>query len=149
MKSKKIVPIVMAIALLAVAVGVFIMIYFFKEISPVSPESKERSPVKEMPEPNYAIPSKAIISGQMIEDAATSIKERRKALAEQELEVERARSIRRAEAFARQKEAEKALLSAAPTDPKQTAVVSHPQEEYKLPTDEEIKKMASEDIFSY
>lgn len=151
MNSKKIMlTVIFTVALLTIAVWFLTSAIFFKEISPVSPESKDIPETKEGLELTYPIPSNAITTGQTIEDTITRAMEKQRALKERELEAENTRKANRAEAFARQKTAEKALLSTTPIeDSKQTAVVLPPQEEDKLPTDEEIKKMESKGILSY
>ena len=150
MNAKKIITIVIfVVALLTIAVWFSISVIFFKEISPVSPESKNVPAAKEEHELIYQIPSNAITIGQTIEDTIAKATERQRALEGRELEAEHIRKVNRAKAFARQKEAEKALLSTTPIDSQQTAAVLPPQKEAKLPTDEEIKKMESEGIFSY
>lgn len=150
MNIKKITLIaIFTVTLLTIVVFFLITAIFFKEISPVSPESKEKPAAKEGSEPNYQIPYNVIKTGTPIEDTITGAEERQRALEERELEAERIRKTNRAEAFTRQKEAEKILLSATPEDSKQTAAVSPPKEEYNLPTDEEIKEMESKGIISY
>jgi|GEM_PF-5766414 hypothetical protein len=151
MSIKKIMTaILIAVALMVIAFSIAININFFKEISPLSPEPEGKPVVEDTaPELNYAIPSAAAPTGQITVITIDGIVERRKALEERELEAERTRAIRRAEAFARQKEAENTLLSEVSINPQQAAVASPAKEEDTLPTDKEMKKMEEESIISF
>ena len=147
MNIKKIIIIILiTVVLLTAALLMVINVNFFKEISPVSQEPKGKPAAEERPKLNYAIPSTAQIS----ETAITGIIEKRKALQEKELEAERARSVRRAEAFARQKALEASLLSAESENSKKTVTPPPPpQKETEPASAEEMKAMEKKGIISY
>ncbi len=150
MGIKKIITIILImVSLLIAALLIVINANFFKEISYVSPESKEKPAAEEEPELNYAIPSTVIPTGQITETVITGIIEKRKALEEQELEAERVRNANRAEAFARQKQLEASLLSAESEGSKKTAASPSPQKDTEPPSAEEMKAMEEKGIISF
>ncbi len=80
MGIKKIITIILImVSLLIAALLIVINANFFKEISYVSPESKEKPAAEEEPELNYAITSTVIPTGQITETVINGIIEKRKA----------------------------------------------------------------------
>ena len=150
MNIKKLITIIfITVTIFAAAFLIVINVNFFKEISSVSPEPKERPTEEEETELNYVIPSTTIPTGQITETAAAGIIEKRKVMREKELESERIRGANRAEAFARQKELEVSLMHAEIQEPQQAAGPSLPKKYIEPPSAEEIKAMEKKGIISY
>lgn len=147
MNTKKIIMIVVfAVTLLTIATFIMISVIFFKEISSVSPGSKNiPAAASETPESTYQIPSKAVITSQTTEE--TMVK--RKALPEIEALAARARTARRAEAFARQKELEASLLKPVVQDAKKPTTPPPPKKEIEPSSAEDLKAMEDKGIISY